>query len=221
LSHWLGIDAYGRDLFSRVWAGSGNTVLLGAAAAVGALLGAVLLLAVERRGSETVKTLVRSLAAAGLAFPVLFVGLILLVFLEPSPWTLVSACALGGVPLAFRQLRIMWVEQAGALYVTASRALGAGRWHITWFSIWPNIRSQALALAKLLFAVGVLELSGLTFLGLTGDPDFPELGTILRQNQAELFLQPLLVLWPGIFLSGLLLMVHLSGIRGPHARDES
>ncbi len=213
--HWLGVDGLGRDVLSRVWRGSGNTVLLGATAAAGALLGAAALLVVERRGPAWAGALLRPLLAAGLALPVLFVGLILLVFLRPSPWTIVLACALGSVPFAFRQLRVMWIEQAGALHVTASRALGAGPAHVIRFSIWPNLRPQAVALAKLLFAVGVLELSGLTFLGLTGDPDLPELGTILRQNQAYLFLQPGLVLWPGLLLSGLLLLVHLSTVRGP------
>ena len=69
-------------------------------------------------------------------------------------------------------------------------------------------------MAKLLFAVSVLELSGLTFLGLTGDPDLLELGTILRHNQAYLFQAPALVIWPGLFLIGLLLTVHLSNIQG-------
>ena len=54
---------------------------------------------------------------------------------------------------------------------------------------------------------------GLTFLGLTGDPDYAELGAMLRQNQAYLFQQPMLVVWPGILLSGLLLVVHLSSVR--------
>ncbi len=212
-SNWLGVDSLGRDVLSRVWLGAGHTVLLGATAAFGTLLIASLVLVVEQRGPAVARGLIRSLVSAGLALPVLFVGLILLVFLRPSPWALVLACALGGVPFGFRQLRVVWVEQAGALYALASRSLGAGWWHLVWFALWPNIRPQAVALAKLLFAVGVLELSGLTFLGLTGDPDYPELGTILRQNQADLFLQPLLVVWPGALLAGMLLLVHLSNIR--------
>lgn len=218
-AHWLGIDGLGRDMLSRVWSGSGHTVIFGAAAAAGTLALAALLLVLERRGPRPVQTATRATASAGLAVPVLLVGLILSVFLPRSAWTLVLACALGGVPFGFRQLRIAWIEQAGALHVLASRALGATRWHLAWFSIWPNIRRQVAALLKLLFAVGVLELSGLTFLGLSGDPDLVELGTILRQNQSELFQQPWLIVWPGVLLSGLLLIVHLSATRSrPRAR---
>jgi ABC-type dipeptide/oligopeptide/nickel transport system permease subunit len=46
-----------------------------------------------------------------------------------------------------------------------------------------------------------------------GDPDFPELGTILRQNQARLNDSPSLVVWPALFLSCLLLVLHLSNVR--------
>jgi ABC-type dipeptide/oligopeptide/nickel transport system permease subunit len=216
--HWLGIDSVGRDVLSRVWQGSGHTVVFGATAASGSLLVAAVLLVIERRGSRWVRQLLRALIAAGLAMPVFLVGLILLVFLPASPWTVVLGCAVGGVPLAFRQLRVMWIEQTGALHVLASRALGATRRHVAWFSIWPNIRPQAASLARLLFAMGVLEFAGLSFLGLNGDPDLAELGAMLRQNQGDLFQQPLLVVWPGVMLSGLLYIVHVSGARGGRPR---
>ncbi len=211
--HWLGVDALGRDVLSRVWRGSGNTVVFGTAAAAGSLLVAAGLLGLERRGARGLRHLIRALVSAGLAMPVFLVGLVLLVFLPASPWTVVLGCALGGVPLAFRQLRVMWIEQTGALHVLASRALGATRWHVASFSIWPNLRPQAASLAKLLFAVGVLEFAGLSFLGLNGDPDLAELGAMLRQSQGDLFKQPLLVVWPGVLLSGLLYVVHAAGRR--------
>lgn len=217
-AHPLGIDALGRDVLSRVWRGSGYTVLFGSAAAAGSLILAGALLVLERRARGGVRRLIRTLVSAGIALPVFLIGLVLLVFLPQSPWTVVLACALGGVPFAFRQLRVMWVEQTGALYVEASRALGATRRHIAWFSIWPNIRGQAANVARLLFAVGVLEFAGLSFLGLNGDPDLAELGAMLRQNQGDLFKQPLLVVWPGLLLTGLLYVVHASG--RSHRPDE-
>jgi len=219
LRHWLGVDGLGRDMFSRIWRGSSWTVLMGGVAAGGMLIGAGFLLVLERWAPQVVGRMIRAMVSAGLAMPVMLFGFVLLVFLPPSPWSLVLACAVGAVPFGFRQLRIIWVEQATAVHVQASRALGAGWWHQTWFSIWPNVRSQVLALARLLFAVGVLKLSGLAFLWLVGDPDFPELGTIMRQNQTQLFANPMLVVWPALFLSGLLLVVHASNLRTGVARS--
>jgi peptide/nickel transport system permease protein len=212
--HWLGVDGLGRDFFSRMWLGTANTIVPGSTASALTLLLASGLLAAERAGPRWFGGFVRNLVSVGIAMPVLFVGLLLLVFLKPSAPALVAAVSIGGVPFAFRQLRVIWAEQANALHVLASRALGATTDHLVKFTIWPNVRGQVWSLAKILFAVSVLELSGLTFLGLTGDPDFAELGTLLRQNQAHLFQQSFLVVWPGVVLTGLLLLVQLSAIRG-------
>jgi peptide/nickel transport system permease protein len=213
-AHWMGVDHLGRDVFSRVWSGSGRTVIFGLAAASGTLLMSAALLLVERRGPRWLQTAIGATISAGLAAPVMLVAFVLLVFMPRSPATLVLACALGAVPLGFRQLHAMWIEQAGALHVLASRALGGTGAHLACFSIWPNLRPQAVALARMLFAVGVLELSGLAFLGLGGDPSLPELGALLSQNRDQMIRQPWLVLWPGMALSGLLLVVHLAGARG-------
>lgn len=216
--HWLGVDRLGRDFFSRMWLGTANTIVLGSTASALTLLLAAGLLAAERAGPRWFGGFVRNMVSIGIAMPVLFVGLLLLVFLKPSAPALVAAVSIGGVPFAFRQLRVIWTEQANALHVLASRALGATADHLVRFTIWPNVRGQVWSLAKILFAVSVLELSGLTFLGLTGDPDFAELGTLLRQNQSDLFQHSSLVVWPGVVLTGLLLLVQLSAIRG---RSES
>lgn len=156
---------------------------------------------------------VRQAVGVWIAIPVIFVGLLLLVFLNPSPGTLVFAAAVGLIPLAFRQLRILWLEQTRTEYVRASVVLGTTMGRLFWLTLWPNLRPDFLALLRLLFALAVLELSGLAFLGLIGDPDFPELGALLRENQRYLFQQPLLVLWPGLILTVLLVGVQLPGAR--------
>lgn len=210
-AHPMGVDGLGRDVASRVWSGGANTLLMGISATLGALLAALMLLVTEQTGPHLLRRAIRQTVGVWIAIPVLFVGLLLLVFLKPAPETLVLAAAVGGVPLAFRQLRILWLEQKKAEYVRASVVLGAGHWRILHRSVWPNLRPDVWAVVKLLFALSVLELSGLAFLGLIGDPDFPELGALLRANQRYLFLRPGLVIWPGLVLTGLLLAVQLSG----------
>lgn len=210
LAHPLGVDASGRDFLSRVWAGVGHTSMMGLVAMVVALLVAGLLLALERAFPRSVTPVLQPLIGIWVAMPVVLVSLVLLVFLRPSPATLVIAAAAGAVPLAFRQLRVLWLEEAQATYVQASIVLGAGPWDRFWHSILPNLMPGVAALAKLVFAIAVLELSGLAFLGLLGDPDFPELGALMRQNQPYLFRAPHLVLIPGVCLTGVLFLVHVS-----------
>lgn len=211
--HVMGVDGLGRDVASRVWLGGAHTLVMGIGATVGATMVALILLGMEQSGPGILRRAIRQMVGVWIAIPVLFVGLLLLVFMRPSPATLVLAAGVGCVPLAFRQLRVLWLGQRKAEYVRASVVLGAGRWRLLRVTLWPNLRADVWALVKLVFALSILELSGLTFLGLIGDPDFPELGALLRENQRYLFQRPSLVIWPGLVLSGLLLTVQLSGVR--------
>jgi ABC-type dipeptide/oligopeptide/nickel transport system permease subunit len=206
--HWMGVDPLGRDLLSRLWRGLGHTVAMSGSAAVAALFVSGLLLFFAESLGRRVRQVVGGLINLWVAVPVVLLGLLLLVAFRPSPGTLIWAAALGNVPLCFRQLRVLWREQMAAPYVEASRALGAGFWDLLRRTIWPNLKPDLWGLMKLLFAISALELSGLAFLGLIGDPDFPELGAILKQHQADLFRAPWLVLWPGLWLSGLLWLTH-------------
>lgn len=216
--HPMGVDGLGRDVASRIWIGGAHTLLMGIAATCGAWLAALVLLVVEQSGPGLVRRAIRQTVGVWIAVPVLFVGLLLLVFLRPSPETLVLAAGAGSVPLVFRQLRVLWLEQKKAEYVTAGIVLGTGKWRLFHRNIWPNLRPDVWAVAKLVFALSVLELSGLAFLGLIGDPDFAELGALLRENQRYLFQRPSLAIWPGVVLSGLLIAVQLSGVRSERRR---
>jgi len=209
-ANWLGIDGLGRDFGSRLWRGAGNTVLLAASSMGLSLLLSSLLVSVEQAGPSWCGRFIRMGVGIWVALPVVFIGLLLLVFLRPSPGALVLAVGLGNMAFAFRQLRVYWIGVRNALYVRSSEVLGSHGWQLFRWAIWPNLKPDLLALSRLLFAMSALELSGLAFLGLIGDPDFAELGSILKQNQAYLYQAPFLVVLPGAVLSMVLLSVHLS-----------
>lgn len=209
-SHWMGIDGLGRDFMSRLWRGAANTVSLATASLALTLLLSSLLVSIDQAGPSWCSKLVRTVVGLWVALPVIFIGLLLLVFLKPSPWALVLAVGLGNMAFAFRQLRVYWLGVRQALYVKSSEVLGSRGWNLFRWAIWPNLKPDLFALSRLLFAISALELSGLAFLGLIGDPDFAELGSILKQNQAYLYQAPMLVVLPGLFLSLILLSVHLT-----------
>lgn len=209
-THLLGVDGLGRDFASRLWQGGANTVSLAVGALAISLVLASGLVAVEQGGPAWLGRMVRMGIGLWVAFPVIFIGLLLLVFLKPSPGALVLAVGLGNMAFAFRQLRVYWLNVRGALYVRSSEVLGSQGWNLFRWAIWPNLRPDLFALCRLLFAISALELSGLAFLGLIGDPDFAELGSILKQNQAFLYQAPSLVILPGLLLSLILLSTHLT-----------
>lgn len=205
-SHPFGIDELGQDVLSRVWRGSANTILYALIASLGTLLFSTILLITERRGGAYVSKGILSAVSLGIAVPVMFLGLLFMIFMEREPSTLSFAISVAGIPLAFRQLRILWIEQNAQLHVEASRAIGGSARHLFLFSLLPNLRPQLVELWKLVFGIAILELSALTFLGLAGDPNWAELGTLLHSHQKHLLQEPLLVVWPGVVLCGILWM---------------
>ncbi len=204
LVHWFGVDELGQDVLSRVWRGAGNTILYAMIASLGTLVFSTLLLVAEQRLGRMVSRVILSLVSLGIAVPVMFLGLLFMIFLDRAPATLSFAISIAGIPFAFRQLRVLWREQNALTHVEASRAIGGDVKHIFFFSLLPNIRPQLIEIWKLVFAIAILELSALTFLGLAGDPNWAELGTLLRKHQKFLLQQPLLVVWPGVALCGIL-----------------
>lgn len=206
-THWFGVDRLGQDYFSRIWRGAGNSILFALFGSVGALAGAALLLCVERNGGRSLAKAVRALVSFGIAMPAIFIGLLVVTFMERGPLALTIAIGGAGVPFAFRQLRVLWSELNATAYVEASRAIGGSVWHRFVFTIWPNLWPQLLGLWKLVFAFALLELSALTFLGLAGDPNWAELGTLLRTGQGLLLHSPAFVIWPGVVLCSVLGLV--------------
>ncbi len=210
LMHPLGIDGLGRDFLSRLWRGGANTSSLAIASLLLTFALAAALVALERSGPAWCGRFVRMVIGLWVALPVIFIGLLLLVFMKPSPGALVLAVGMGNMAFAYRQLRVYWMGVREALYVKSSEVLGSRGWSLFRWAIWPNLKPDLFALGRLLFAISALELSGLAFLGLIGDPDFAELGSILKQNQAYLYQAPSLVILPGLLLSLILLTVHLT-----------
>jgi len=64
--------------------------------------------------------------------------------------------------------------------------------------IWRNISPIVFANAALDFALALVALSSLSYLGLGTSPGVPEWGRMLAENQALLFTNPLGVLSPGV-----------------------
>jgi peptide/nickel transport system permease protein len=181
LAHWLGTDALRKDVLSRVMLGSRLSLLAGLisivlAVAIGTPLGAL----AGYFGGRTDALLMRSIDVA-LAFPSVLIALLVAAAYRPSWSTVVIAVGLINVPVFARQVRATVLSVAQLEYVLASRAFGAGPWHILTREILPSLVSPVVVLASLSLGTAILEVAGLSFLGLGGDPTVPEWGAMLAQ----------------------------------------
>jgi peptide/nickel transport system permease protein len=208
-THWVGVDGVGRDVLTRILYGARTTlgIALGATAIavlIGSLLGGT---AGTFRG--WLDTVVSHATDFLLAFPSILLGLVVLTILTPSPTSVAIAVGMASLPTVVRQVRAAFVSESAKEYALAARATGASRWRIAVLEILPNCAGLILVLTTLTLGGAVLEAAGLAFLGLSGQPDVPEWGMMLREEQGTFRIAPWLCIAPGVAITWTVLAFNL------------
>ena len=208
-AHWVGVDGVGRDVLTRMLYGARATLGIALAATtiavvIGSIFGAAA--GVFRGWFDSVISRVTDFL---LAFPSILLGLVTLTILAPSPTSVAIAVGISSLPTVVRQVRAAFVSESAKDYVLAARATGASRWRIATMEILPNCAGLILVLTTLTLGGAVLEAAGLAFLGLSGQPDVPEWGMMLRDEQSTFRIAPWLCIAPGIAITWTVLAFNL------------
>jgi peptide/nickel transport system permease protein len=182
--NWLGTDSSYKDVLTRVMYGARLSLLAGVISiALAILLGTPLGALAGYFGGRVDTLLMRSIDVA-LAFPSVLIALLVAAAFSPGWATVVIAVGLINVPIFARQVRATVLTVVHLEYVLASRAMGAATWHILTRVILPSLVSPIVVLASLSVGMAILEVAGLSFLGLGGDPTEAEWGSMLGQARS-------------------------------------
>lgn len=211
MQHWLGVDANEKDVLSRVMYGSRLSLFAGLvsitlAVVVGAPAGAL----AGYFGGWAETLIMRSIDIA-LAFPSILIALLVATAYRPGWGAVIIAVGLINVPVFARQVRVTVLTLRELDYVTASRALGATSTHVMWRAILPGIVNPVVVLATMGLGAAILEVAGLSFLGVGGDPTEPEWGSMLAQAKDHLTASIWPALGPGVAISAAILGFNLLG----------
>jgi peptide/nickel transport system permease protein len=209
--HWLGTDSHEYDVLTRVMHGARLSLLAGIvsivlAVAIGAPAGA---LAGYFRG-WTDAIIMRTIDVA-LAFPSILVALLVVSALRPGWTAVILAVGLINVPVFARQVRATVLSVREMEYVSACRALGASPLYILRSAILPATVNPVVVLATLGLGSAILEVAGLSFLGIAGDPARPEWGSMLAEAKEYLTSAFWPALAPGVAISLTILGFNLLG----------
>lgn len=198
--HWLGVDAVGRDVWTRLMYGARTTLSVATAATVLAVGAGTMLALSAVRWRGLWDNVVVAVADFLLAFPPILLGLVVMTILPPSPGSVAVAVGLASLPPVARQVRAALLSELAKDYATAARAVGAGSGRVVWVEALPNCVPLIFAMATVTLGSAVLEAAGLAFLGLAGQPDVPEWGAMLREERSlhVLAKAPWVVLAPGL-----------------------
>lgn len=197
----LGTDHMGRDVASRLLAGTQLTIGTSvAAAALSHLVGVSLALCAAVNGGW-IDTVSSRLVDIILSVPKIIVGLVVVAVLGPSLTVLIVMTGTvysGGV---FRIARALARDVVGLDYVRAATARGEGKLHIMMREILPNILSPLAVDFALRVSFAILFISSLGFLGLGVQPPKADWGTLVHDNISGLSSGSLAAIWPALAIA--------------------
>jgi peptide/nickel transport system permease protein len=196
----FGTDDLGRDILARIVSGAGLTLFEGVAAAaittiVGTPIGAIA--AYNRR----LENLIMRPTEVLLAIPGLLLALALVPIVGASLIGSVMAASLSMIPNTIVFTRSIVLGVIPNDYVLAARAIGCRDGRIIFRHVIPNTSSVLTVSTTIRVAIGILIVSGLSFIGLGAQPPTPEWGAMLANGKDFLYSAPHVAMFPALALA--------------------
>jgi len=200
--HWLGTDAYGRDVLSRVIYGSRTALMVGLGASlIGAVFGALIGVGSAYFGGR-VDLVVQRVMDVFFAFPVIILALAVVAILGTGVGNVILAIATPMVPRCARVVRASALAVREMPYVDAARAAGFGHRRIILRHMLPNVMAPLLIMATAFLGEAILLESSLSFLGLGVQEPIAAWGLMLRGAAVEFAESaPWMAFFPGLAIS--------------------
>ncbi|MEK9282275.1 MULTISPECIES: ABC transporter permease [unclassified Bradyrhizobium] len=211
IAHWLGTDQLGRDLYSRVVEGAGQSLAIGLGATALSMSIAIVFGVTAALYGGVCDSILSRVVDVLFAIPTLLLALVFVTVFGPSVLTEVIAVGIGTAPGYARMIRGQMLAIKGTGYVEAAKVLGHPFPRIVWRHILPNAMNPLTAMVTIGVGQAIIWASGLAFLGLGVAPPAPEWGALLNAGRNYVIYAWWLEIIPGLAVTAFALSLTIIG----------
>lgn len=200
LKHLMGCDNFGRDIFSRVLKGMGNTFVIAVSTVtIGVVCGVIVGAFTGFFGGWLDEVLMR-INDVVFAFPSILLALVFVSIFGTGKYNVVTALGIAFIPSFARIVRGEFIKYRDMDYVKSARLAGVPKLRIIFVHILPNTMPVLMSSIMIGFNNAVLAEAGMSYLGIGVQPPDASLGSMLSESQTYLFSAPWYAVFPGLMI---------------------